>query len=355
MRRTHSPPTHGRRWGDPATRRPGDPATRRPGDPATRRPGDPATRRPGDPATRRPGDPATRRPGLIILSGHSAAVVNPQRDIDMTPGLVPTPRTEVVTSVQTLCNRSVMAISDSPVRRVRRTRTSAPSPLSASRINTGIAHPAKDPVRPCAHRTDHPGARSTHGTGRRVRPIFRRTCRAPPGAGAVHAELGRSERVLAGRRTRRCMKGPSRSCTHTDRCGGAFGVLGTGGTSARVRSVVGPMRSPAALAWAVPAGVCALPKDARRGPHRRHERGLRAQRCQASPVRSASRVRTEPGVRMVGAPGDGAERAAPCEGSRAGAMRSARCSADAGSGAARRGCRLSLPRPANGCGLVRKG
>ena len=161
-------PARGRRWGDPATRRPGDPATRRPGDPATRRPGDPATRRPGDPATRRPGDPATRRPGdpatrrpgdpatrrpgdpaTIILSGQSVVVVNPHRD--MSPGAVHEPRTAVVTSVQTLCNRPVMAISHASGggsgARARPPGISMP----AFRICTGIPHPSKDPVRLRAH------------------------------------------------------------------------------------------------------------------------------------------------------------------------------------------------------------
>jgi hypothetical protein len=71
------------------------------------------------------------------------------------------------------------------------------------------------------------------------------------------------------------------------------------------------------------------PEDARLDRHRRHERGLRAQRCQAPPMRSAARSPDR--ILARGA------RAA------AGAMRPARRSAGGGSGATQRVCRLSLP------------
>ena len=172
---------------------------------ATRRPGDPATRRPGDPATRRPGDPATRRPGLIILSGHSTVLVNPHRD--MTPGPGSQPRTAVVTSVQTLCNRPVMTISHFSVRRVRRTRTSARNPRASPPHLYWNSAPGERPrATPCAPHRAWPPARALaarHGHGG-CAPTFRRARRAPPGAGAVHAELGHSAmaHALASARSR---------------------------------------------------------------------------------------------------------------------------------------------------------
>ena len=257
-RRPGDPAT--RRPGDPATRRPGDPATRRPGDPATRRPGDPATRRPGDPATRRPGDPATRRPGLIILSGHSAAVVNPNRDIDMTPGPGPTPRTAVVTSVQTLCNRPVMTISHVSEGESGARARPPGIPVPAFRICTGIAHPAKDPVRRRAHR------------------------------------VRRSARVRAGRRTRRPVERPSRTRTHAHhRCGGARGRPARPPPAART----GVAR--AAMPSAVRAAGFASPDRARRahgrlprapadGAERAPARDLRGPLAQARGRRDALRA-----------------------------------------------------------------
>ena len=236
--------------------------------------------------------------------------------------------------------------------------------MPASRICTGIPHPAKDPVRRRAHRTGRgPRAALTarHGHGG-CAPTFRRPRRVPPGAGAVHAALGRSARVRAGRRTRRSVEGQSRSCTHAHhRCGGAPGVLGTGRTQVNLRSVDGPMRRPAAWAWAVPAGLrraserrpktpgavptggtnegCAR-SDARRRPCGRLRESGPSPACAWSAPPRPRRWRGEGG---------------PLRRLAAGAMRSARCSACEGSGAARRACRLSLPGRRCGCGLVRTG
>ena len=55
-------------------------------------------------------------------------------------------------------------------------------------------------------------------------------------------------------------------------------------------------------------------EDTRRGPHRRRERALRGQRCQAPPMRSASRGPDRARRALGRPPAGGAERAAPCTG-----------------------------------------
>ena len=107
-----------------------------------------------------------------------------------------------------------------------------------------------------------------------------------------------------------------------------------------------------------PAGVSAPPNRPKTpgstdtgGTNERCEH-IGAERC---PCGRLHEVRTEPGERMVGPPAPpagGAEMVPSFRPTRppakdaAGAMHPARCSACEGSGAARRACRLSLPRPA---------
>ena len=300
----------------------------------------------------RPGDPATRRPGLIILSGHSTTVVNPHRD--MTPGAGSQPRTAVVTSVQTLCNRPVMAISRFSEGESGARARPPGIPVPASRICTGIAHPAKDPVRLRAHRTGHPRARSPHGTG---------TAGAPrPSDDPVESHPVRVLCMPRSAARRGCARDAGHAVPWKDNHGlarahptaeeGAPGVLGTAGTSARLRSVDGPMRRPAAWAWAVPAGLrrasARRPKTPGAVPTGGTNEGCarsdakhrpRGRLCESGPSPACAWSAPPRPRRWCGEDG-------PLRRLTAGAMRDARGSACEGSGADRRGCRLSLPRPA---------
>ena len=171
--------------------------------------GDPATRRPGDPATRRPGDPATR---LNYTLGTLGGACQPPSRHD--PGTRPrTPHRggDIRPNPVQPSRRGHLRFL--PLRRVR--DTSAPNP------HADLPH---------LYRNCAPGERP-HAT-----PCAPHRARPPRGA-------RRTARVRAGRRTCRSMEGPSRTCTHAHhRRGGAPGVLRTTGTSARLRSVNGPMR-----------------------------------------------------------------------------------------------------------------
>ena len=111
-------------------------------------------------------------------------------------------------------------------------------------------------------------------------------------------------------------------------------------------------------------GAAEQPEDARLDQHRLHERALRAQRCTLRPCGRLCEVRTESLRVALGPrsprPPPMARRSWPLRPARTaakaapGAMRHARCSADEGSGAARRACRLSLPGRRSGA-LVAKG
>ena len=171
----------------------------------------------------------------------------------MTPGPGPTPRTAVVTSVQTLCNRPVMTISHvSEGESGARARPPGPT-MPAFRICTGVSHPAKDPGRRRAHR------------------------------------VRRSARVRAGRRTRRPVERPSRTRTHVHHRGG-----GARGHPARPPPAARTGVARAAMPSAVRAAGFASPDRARRAhgrPPRPVDGAVRAAPCAGPwPARCATRV-----------------------------------------------------------------
>ena len=246
------------------------------------RPGDPATRRPGDPATRRPGDPATRRPG------------DPATQLNYTLG-------------------TLGGACQPPSRHDPGSRSHTPH--RGGDIRPNPVQPSRHDHLPCLRRR----VRRTRTSARNPRaslPHLYRNCapgerpRATPCAPhrVRPVRVPSTARCAARRRWRGLCRRDSGGRLRAAEQLEAPGTVPTGGTSGRCAGNDAKRRPCGRLRESGPSPACAWSAP----PRPRRWRG------EGGPLRRLA----------------------------AGAMRLARLSADAGSGAARRGCRLSLPRPA---------